>query len=184
MKKIIYLSLLVVCVIILGGCNLINKQNQQSTETGHITNNNQNNNQQQGSSFVGKLKDAIALGTAMKCTYRKDDNNFGTTYVKGKNVYSEYVAEDSQGNLIMKDNCIYSWGSRQPDQGVKFCFDPSEFEKMIEEGQEFESQTEQSGPPPDIDYNCSPTVINDSQFNPPANINFMDMQQMMQGLKE
>jgi len=172
LKKIIYFSLLILGVLVLGGCNLLG-QGQPAGVGENQTDQQQATNQGEG--FVGKLKDAIALGTAMECTFSKDDYS-GTTWVKGKQIYSEFTQPDNNGFMIMQGDCIYTWGSAQP-QGIKMCYDPSEFEAMTEQSQDLSQG--QAGPPPDMEYNCSPAVVNDSMFNPPADIEFMDINQLM-----
>lgn len=50
------------------------------------------------------------------------------------------------------------------------CFEPTE------EGSIWEMPREGV---PDVDHTCVPAVVSDSKFNLPANVNFMDMGEMM-----
>lgn len=129
--------------------------------------------------FSGSLKAVMALGAPMKCTWKKDDNYFGSSWVKGKSSYGEVSTEGRIAKVIYKDDCIWSWEEGNP-QGMKMCFDPEEMEEMLE-GAETETETEAQaqGMPSDIDYQCRPDVFTDAKFNPPAGVNFMTLEEMM-----
>lgn len=127
---------------------------------------------QEEKGFTGKLKDALLLGQSMKCTWKKEGKDFATAFIKDKKVYSEAVYEDQKMYSIVRDNCVYSWQEGE-NQGFKMCFEPTETE---------DSWMDMEGAPPtDIDYHCSPTVLTDAKFNPPADVNFMSMEEMMMG---
>lgn len=133
---------------------------------------------EEGESFTGKLKAAMALGVPMKCTYQQGDF-MGTGYIKGKKYYGEVMQQGKKGYVIMKDNCLWSWSTEQP-QGVKMCFE----EDFFEQGQEYQEYEGFEGSvPTEAEYHCAPAVFPDSRFDPPSNINFMDMDQMMQGME-
>lgn len=132
-------------------------------------------------SFTGKLKDALTLGQAMKCTWEKDTNNFATVYIKGDKVYSDVTSDGKQMHSIMADNCTYSWEEGKT-QGLKFCFEPKETEGAKEEEQ---AREEYGGEPPDVEYNCVPAVVSDSMFNLPTNIKFTSLEEMVpEGIKD
>ena len=126
---------------------------------------------EEGESFTGKLKQVITRGVPMKCTVNQD-NFSGTSYIKGKKVYSEITQGGKEAFMIMVDKCMWNW-SKDENQGVKMCFDEDVWDS-----------DEEGTVPIDAQYNCRPTIISDSKFNPPANINFLDMDQMMEGFGE
>ncbi|HUV42895.1 MAG TPA: hypothetical protein VMY36_03285 [Patescibacteria group bacterium] len=130
-----------------------------------------------GEEFVGKIKEVVARGVPMKCTYTQGDNT-GTSYIKGKNIYGEMMAQGKQGYVIMKDKCMWSW-NKDESQGVKMCF-----EEDIWETSEDYAQEGQASVASEAEYRCLPAIVSDSQFEPPANVNFMDMDQLMQGVEE
>ena len=119
--------------------------------------------------FSGSLTDALSLGKAMKCTW-EDGGTSGTMYIKGKEkLYAEIVTAGEIGYMISADNCLYSWESES--QGVKLCFTPAEGEEDLDFTQmakEAEVSLED-----DIEYNCEDTVISDSKFTPPTNVEFI-----------
>lgn len=132
--------------------------------------------QTQGESFTGKIKDAFMKNIPLKCTYKMSDDNFGVGYLKNKKYYGEVTANGKVGYVIMVDNCLWSWSKEQP-QGIKTCFEP-------EEGQDIWTDFEESQQAAEVDYRCAPAVVADSLFNPPADVKFMDVDQLMQGLEQ
>lgn len=127
-----------------------------------------------GEEFVGKIKDVVTKGVPMKCTYAQDGTS-GTSYVKGKKMYGEVTAEGKQAYVIIKDNCMWSW-SEGETQGFKTCFEEDFWEMSEEYAQEGKASV-----PTEAEYRCAPAVFPDSKFNPPASVNFMTMEQMMEG---
>lgn len=130
--------------------------------------------------FVGKLKDALTLGQSMKCTWKKDENNFATAYIKDSKTRSEVTQAGEKAYSIMMDNCTYTWQEGKT-QGFKVCFEPEE----VEEGEEAEEAVppteETTGEMPEYEYNCEPAIVPESMFELPTGINFMSMEQFMGG---
>lgn len=118
-------------------------------------------------SFTGKMKAAVALGVPFKCTY-KNDGVESTGYIKDKKYYTEMKTPDGNNtHIIMKDNCMWTWATGV-DQGTKMCFE--------EDIWDMESQ---ESSPDNTEYSCTSTIINDSQFDLPPNINFLDLKEQM-----
>ena len=136
----------------------------------------QTQQQTQGESFTGKIKDAFMRNVPLKCTYKMDENNSGVGYLKNQKYYGEITADGKMGYIILVDNCMWNWAKGEA-QGVKMCFEPQESEDIWTD-MEKEQQTVGN------DYNCSPSVVNDAVFTPPSDVNFMDIDQMMQGFQQ
>lgn len=136
----------------------------------------------EGQSFTGKLKDALQLGQSMKCTWKQDEANYATSYIKGDNIRTDVTAKGKLMHSIMKDNCTYSW-EEGSTQGFKICFEPGtrEAEEEVEAPEEYQ---EASGQTADFDYQCSPTVVSDTMFNPPVAVKFLSAEDLMQGAGE
>jgi len=137
---------------------------------------------EEGGSFVGKLKDALTLGQSMKCTWKKDENNSATSYIKDTNIRTEITQEGEKAYVIVKDNCTYSWQEGESD-GFKACFEPEEME-VEEEERGVAAPEETTMETPDYEYNCEPAIVPESMFNLPAGINFLSMEEMMGGMGE
>jgi len=137
--------------------------------------------QEKTEEFTGNLKEAMAKNLPMKCEWQQNENS-GVSYVKGKDVYVETVNEGKKGFMIHKDDCTWTWGDEM-EQGVKFCNEPVEEEKVEEADIETEpGEFKAEGLDWQMEYKCAPVVFGDDKFNPPAGVNFLDMQNMMQGL--
>lgn len=114
---------------------------------------------EEGEEFVAKIEEIIAKGTPTKCTYTQEGFQ-GTSYIKGKKMFSEIRVEGGATTYtIIKDNCLWSWGWEE-NQGTKICFE--------------EDIWKTSEVPADVDHRCIPIVFADSQFVPPANIDFTE----------
>jgi len=53
-----------------------------------------------------------------------------------------------------------------------------EDEGQMEEGSSIWDRPE-SGSSPDVDYNCEPATVSDSEFTPPSDVEFIDPTSMM-----
>lgn len=136
--------------------------------------------QEEQKGFTGKLKDALTLGQSMKCTWRQDEENFGTAYIKNEKVYSEVTTDGKKAYSIMADNCTYVWEEGSTD-GFKMCYEPTEEVEVgeVPETEEMEIPQEYEMQTPNVDYSCQPAIVSDSMFNPPAGVNFISPEEMM-----
>jgi len=128
--------------------------------------------------LTGRLQEMLALGQSLKCTWRRDDQNFGTTYIKGKKVYSDTTANGQRAHAIVVDNCTYFW-EEGAAQGMTMCFEPEAAEETGEtpDTEEYEELFAQT---PDVNYQCVKAVASEGLFKPPTNVNFTNLQQMME----
>jgi hypothetical protein len=125
---------------------------------------------------MGTLKEAVALGVGMKCTYEIEGNKY-EGYIKGENYRGKIkTAEGKEGGVIMKGNCMWTWTEGE-SQGVKICYDETDVE--TEETDVWEQPQGTVGP--DMTYTCVPAAVTDAQFTPPADVNFLDLESMMEG---
>lgn len=123
----------------------------------------------QESGVVSKLKDVLKPGQSMKCTWRVDDDNYGTAYTKDEKVFTQTSVMGKQMNTIVADDCSYSWETGSPE-GVKFCYVPEETAEeeeiqVTDEAFTWENQ--------DISYQCAAASVDDSKFVPPDGVDFV-----------
>lgn len=186
LKKLFTIFLLSASLIVLTGCNGNTSQStKEQPASPQAQADGQASQEQDQESYTGNLEKIMNLGVPLKCTWKMDENYYGTAWIKGENSYSEVYNEGQTAKIIVKDNCMWSWS--EENQGVKACFEDSQAEEMgeLEEGMEkapTAMETEEMRPPQDVSYNCSPAVFGDDKFNPPAEVEFVDMDQMMQGI--
>ncbi len=125
--------------------------------------------------ITGSLKDMIARGSGLKCSYEIDGNVY-EGYIKGANYKGSIdTAEGQMGQVIVKDNCSYTWIEGQ-SQGIKACYDESEIESGGQ-GSDVWKQVDYGG---DVVYNCESYNISESMFNLPSNVEFVDVNSMME----
>lgn len=128
--------------------------------------------------FTGKLKDALTLGQAMKCTWEQDENNFGTAYIKNEKVHTDVTYQGKRAHSIMADDCTYAW-EEGAAQGYELCVEPEEVE--VEETEEMEPELPEGyeAQAPDVNYNCEPAVVSEAMFELPSGINFINPMELM-----
>lgn len=128
--------------------------------------------------FRGTLMAAVKAGVPMKCTYRIGEmENEG--WIQGKKYRGKMEQQGKVAEVIMVDNCMWSW-SEEEGQGIKTCYESEEADETMW-GDIDEADLPDSVEVPEVEYNCRPAVIGADKFTPPANIEFMDLDAMMQG---
>lgn len=183
MKKNNKLPIIIVVVILLviGGffvlanINKTNAPTMTQDQNGQQMQAGQAMQEQEGGSFMGALKDVIAKGTAFKCTSSVDTESGqgvieGT--VQGNNYLGKANVQGKMANILMKENCMWTWEEGKTN-GFKTCFELAEGQTSMW-GQYNQAAL-------DANVNCAPTVVGPGTFNPPANVNFIDMDQAMDG---
>lgn len=175
MRKFFILSSLLFSVLLLTGCNL--KKTENSTEA-EIEVDNQEKKEE---TYSGKIEKLMGLGLPLKCSWKKDDNYFGETWVKGSNFYSEVTQAGKKASIIWKDDCLWVWGEEENKEGTKIC-PQADQQTENEENQknELEAIKEQAFQPADMDYQCRPAVFGDEKFDLPEGIEFLDLNALMQ----
>ena len=168
MKKFLPV-VLVVIVIGVAAFFLMNKGS-------NVTDVNETSTESEEETFSGSLMDAVKLGVAMKCTYEVEGSEY-VGYVKGNNYRGKMTTEGRTTEVIVKDNCMWSWSSDNAE-GMKTCIEETEVES--EEG----TIWEQAGASNDVNYRCVPAAVTDAEFTPPTDIQFLDLDSMMEGLKD
>ena len=126
-------------------------------------------------SLSGKLEDLLSLGKAVKCTWQDMENNIGVAFVKGNNIYTESTVNGVKNYFVQRDDCTWVWQEGQA-QGYKMCVEPEE----DEEPEETELPQDFSMNAGTMNYTCVPQVINDSRFEVPGDIQFVDFAQIIQ----
>lgn len=120
--------------------------------------------------FSGDLREIIARGVPMKCSYEIDGVEY-ESLVKGEN-YRGKVSQNGQTmEVVVSDGYSYIWQEGK-NQGMKMAFDADIAEEVgDEDAAAFAS--------PDIEYRCFPATVSDNQFSLPEDVSFLDLDQMM-----
>lgn len=165
--------LFLLLVVFLSGCA---KKEPQSVGSGAKEQKQEKQSSEETKSFTGSLMDALKLGKSLKCQWKKDANNFGTAWIKGKNYKSENTIDGKKGFIIHKDGCTYIW-TNEENKGMKMCQEENQAE--TEANKENIADQKEAGDQAkawqkNYNYHCLPAILSDGQFNPPANITFSD----------
>jgi len=178
-NKKLPIIIVVVIVVIGAGAYLYLGRSKNSVPKGAVTVSTEGEETTVEESFTGTLKEAISLGVGMKCSYNVQGNEY-EGYIKGEQYRGTMMtAEGKSGTVIVKDDCMWTW-SEGDTEGLMIC------DTETEEGEEAEGfggvWEESSGTAGEVSYNCVPTAVSDSQFTPPANVNFLDPTEMVEVL--
>lgn len=167
MRNLAKIGVIIGLGVLLGGCSLLPKSG--GNVSNQTTGQEKKTETTQAKPFDGTLKAAIALGVPMKCTYKVGDNET-TGIIKGKQWRGDFKQNDKEGTVIIKDTCMWSW-TKGETQGLKMCFEPKEGKDIWDEAQQVN---------PNVEYHCLPTLATDADFNPPAEVKFSTLEEMMQ----
>ncbi len=132
--------------------------------------------------FSGSWNDLVKRGGTYMCEVNYSsavDISSGKVYVSGTNVRGEFTSKIAAGsvasNMLKKGDVVYVWGGGMP-QGIM----------MKATAMEGTASTGTTGDVVDqnqrYDWNCNATAPDASMFALPADIEFMDLGAMMQGI--
>jgi len=174
MKKILLSLLLLVSLsFLLTACTPKNKNDNTS----------ENGNQEEN--LKGSLFDLVKLGKNIKCTYSskaEGGESSGTTYVSGNKARSDFTAKSSGGEQfesysITDGDWMYIWNS-QSDQGTKMKISD------LPKNEDNPNTSKLADVNNAFDYKCSPWLPDNSKFNVPTNITFVDFTETMKNIQE
>ncbi len=130
---------------------------------------------------TGTIKGLLAMGKDLTCdvSYSVEQNKtVGKINVAGQKMSGDFTITTSDGktmdmHMIQKDGYIYSWSSALP-QGTKMKIpaesaSPTPAPSGVSTG---------FNPNQQVQYKCSPWGVDDSKFNPPSTVQFMDISAM------
>lgn len=181
MKKLL---LGLVLVFLAGGAYMYTQKSKPSQETQIQLTQEQTQTPPDDQAFKGTLAAAVSLGVPMKCSFSANGTT-GEGYIQGKNYRGTMTTKDGiVTEVIMKDSCMWSWSDK--GQGMTMCYEPSEaqtklWQDMAKDAPSDSPASQDSPQTPELnaEYDCKPTLISDSQFEPPTTVQFTDLSQVM-----
>jgi len=195
MKKFIFPIL----IVIIGGLvySASKKNSDQLTPTDETVVEVEEQQRDEGS-FIGSIKDVMNFGETQKCTWLAPDQGEGTVYVDGKNTRSEFTmfaVEDQPAQQMFSigdEEWAYTWNPATK-KGMKVRVeemkdDGSQIEQYKEDG-EGEGQIEkdvdyQNMVDQDYEFKCESWGSDPSMFVPPTDVEFVDMNVMVDEIKQ
>lgn len=171
-SKILPIATIIVVVLIFVFIFL--KQNSNKNPTNPVQKAVEDVSEKTQEAITGSLKLAVEKGIPMKCTYKQGENQF-EGYLKGKMWRGKMESNGDTSEVIIKDNCMWSWNSAdKTKQGAKICFE----QKDEKTGQTKDVWEESGVESNDVQYTCLPANVSDTTFEPPADITFIDLNQL------
>lgn len=134
------------------------------------------------------LRELMAAGGDVKCSFSYSDEVGGATegevYVSGEKSRSNYVVsipeeEDVEGSMITDGEYSYVWGSSM-EGGIKMKLVNEEVNGGVEEAT---VTSEYVKPDQEMDYRCEVWIVDPAVFTPPSEVNFRDLNAMMDEAK-
>lgn len=181
MKRISYLLILMVVILVFSGCG-------KKSEIGQGEESSQLSKEKSvGVKVVNSIKDVMGLGQKMECTYTTDINGKTTpviTQLDGKNFKSSSEIDGKKMFSLMKDEVMYTWGEGIP-MASKFklsCM--KDLEKDMPKAEGEESQLDNFKNPEksfDDATNVACKPIASVDLSTPDDIQFQDMCEMLKG---
>lgn len=141
-------------------------------------------NQQENVAQSGTFADIFASGESVECTFAHDDGtnvSSGVVYMaeNGNRIRGDFTIEEGpdtnnpmEAHMVRVDNTNYVWGSFY-EQGVKM-------EVTAEERDQLFPEDDSTTVDPNTEYDCKSWSVDESKFDLPSNIDFIDMQTHMQ----
>ena len=185
MKKILSLCLILLSGLFLSACGV--KDNNSATTTPSEA-------QEESATSSFSLRDLIAKNIPQKCTWSSnaDGSEFkGTIIVSGKKFKQETNVKqdgfDYIGHSVSDGTYLYTWQENSnkdsPDIAIKMKLDSMDEELGADSSSEGPSDSETVDLDQEYQYNCTPTVVSDSDFQPPKDIEFVDYSQFLDDIQ-
>jgi hypothetical protein len=180
MNKNIIIIAAIILVIAGGGVYFLSTKNKNSASPSEsipnnvVSNANSQSKERNTSEQTAKqsIKNLLTSGVAQKCTYKDDSDDVnveGAAYIANGKMRGDFSTsiegKTTNGHMIYDGKTSYIWTDGM-NTGFKMDID-------INKEQPTEKDTTQGlDINKDINYTCSPWVIDQSQFTPPTTVNF------------
>lgn len=135
---------------------------------------------------ITSIKDALTSNVTLSCEFTEETGNVTKSYIKNGAVRVSMVNNDKANEIIIKDQKMYLW-----DEGKKegFIYDVSNNQDDDQPDMDVTNKNISSS---DFYLNmidkykdhCKVTTVSDSYFVIPADINFQDMNKLLENLKQ
>lgn len=154
------------------------------------------NTQDESFSGFGSIAELVRRGDSFVCEFRTESEGAiseGTAYIDGPSeryrmdaTYQD-ASESGSFNAIVADQMMYWWGDTPEGRvGMRMSL-PEEEAATAAPPESFGSEAAVSAQE-DVEYECDPWRVDVSAFTPPSDVEFTDMdammEEMMQGMPE
>jgi hypothetical protein len=172
-KTLLYVILAIVLALLVGGYIYMRPDSEEGSNA---------EGDGEGSEMeeARSIKDLVADGEPVRCTFSRSDDNSetnGVTYVANGKVKGEFEVMMKTGptanqritsNMIIDGDTMYMWSSSMP-QGMKMKVD-AQATADAEAGQQSAINYDEQ-----LDYDCDSWDSNSSVFELPSGVTFLDL---------
>ncbi|MBI2025783.1 MAG: hypothetical protein HYT06_00200 [Candidatus Levybacteria bacterium] len=180
-QLVIAVAVIILIALGLGGYFFLNKDIFPANQTSNTT-----TGQNKGNSAMNTLVNLLASNANVSCSFNMptDENGYsgkGTVYLSSGNMRGDFVTtmdnKTYNMSMIRRGNDNYVWGD-QMEGGIKMTLTPEDLKEEQNEASKYVDFNKE------FDYRCTPWGVDSSKFNPPSNIKFTDVSEMMEQSKE
>lgn len=172
--KIIAAVIVLIVLLGLGGYLFLGKNKAPQTQTSSPT------PTRGEKSATQSLLDLLSSGVTQKCTFASTNENAttkGTIYISDTKMRGDIKSTSTKDNkttnfyMIRNGDTTYIWGDSIPG-GIKMRLSAQDLQTNNQAVQYFNTKEK-------AQYSCGAWVIDNSVFNPPASVKFMDVSAIM-----
>ena len=132
-------------------------------------------------SVFSSIKEALEKSISLKCQYRDKEGNLATVYFKKGMIRTDGVNKEGQKNsAIIKDDKLWFWIPESNQKGMFISLEVLRNQKpaniQIPNKDQIIKQAEE------YKQNCQPTALSESLFEPPTNIEFDNLDEIMKSI--
>lgn len=136
--------------------------------------------------FTGSIFDLFENNKSQKCvfsTIMEDMEMSGVTYVGDNKIRQEIINKSEMGememNILIDGDVAYTWGTTMPGKGTKMTLSDEE-----DDDEELDNErSEMDDFDIDYEYDCSDWKVDNDQFDLPTDVEFMDLDKMMNDME-
>jgi hypothetical protein len=125
---------------------------------------------EQVASSKNSIKGLLSSVTPQKCTFKDKETSEGTVYVSGGKMRGDFSStiegKSTVSHIIVDGSTMYTWTDDQ-NTGFKVAFDPEDVEEAKDDLENVDLNKE-------VDYNCSPWIVQGDLLTPPSDVKFAD----------
>jgi len=167
MKK--YIAILTVCVLVLSACGEKSIKQEVKKEN-----------------KLTSIKELLGLGKEQKCVWQGEEEGVvsgGTMSIKGtkfRQTATNKIGDkpETSMEIISDGEWTYLWNPKTKEQGMKIKVTDeqrADTQKLADGNLDLGKQ---------FSYNCSPASVSDSEFVPPTDIKFLDLEELQNQFKD
>jgi hypothetical protein len=188
--KVLVTMLLIVSAFTFAGCTILDKiKNPIATLTGKSTNGGTSTSITD--QISGKFEDLINLGKSVSCSFSTDKDDVKQSvkvFVSGNKMRTDSTskigdADEQTFHMVSDGTYAYIW-STESDKGMRMNYADMQKDENGNPQQNPLSGNVILEQIKQYDYKCVPWIPDSSKFTTPANIEFQDLSELMNSIKQ